>query len=72
VRGYTVEYKTGRISISNGNILVKDITDMETLEFWEDRLKKLNQPFLVAFRKVSGKIKYSIFTKVRKKGSIFR
>ena len=72
MRGYKLEYRTGKIPMVNSNLLVKDITDMELLEFWEDRLKDLGQPYVVAYKEVAGVIKYAIFTKIREKGSAFR
>lgn len=72
MKGYKIEYQTGRVPLSTSNLLVKDIVDMETLEFWEGRLKELDQPFVIAFREIKGKVRYSIFTKIRQKGSAFR
>ena len=69
---YKVEYQTGRVHMIASNILVQDVVDMETVEYWEDRLKDLHQPFVVVYREVGGKFLYSIFTDLRKKGSAFR
>jgi hypothetical protein len=69
---YKIEYQTGQVSINSANLLVKDILDMETLEFWEHRLTQLKQPFIVAYREMEGKVYYSIFTNIRQKGSAFR
>jgi hypothetical protein len=67
-----VEYKIGRVKIVKSNLLVNEVTDMEVLEFWENRLAKLNQPYAVTFKKYKGMILYSIYTEMRKKGSPFR
>jgi hypothetical protein len=72
MRGYTVEYKTGKIALNSANLLVKDVTDMEALEFWEDRLKELGEPFVVVYKKIKGKIRYSIYTQLKKKGGAFK
>lgn len=69
---YTIEYQTGKIRMIQSNMLLHDVTDMEMIEFWEERLTTLKQPFMVVFREVDGEILYSIFTDLRKKGSAFR
>lgn len=69
---YTVEYKVGKVRMIHSNLLIKDSRDMEAIEFWEARLKRLNQPFMVVFREYGDVILYSIFTDLRKKGSAFR
>lgn len=69
---YKVEYQVGKVRMIQSNILIQDVADMETVEFWEERLKKLKQPFMVVYREVDGAVLYSIFTDLRKKGSAFR
>lgn len=69
---YVLEYKTGEVSLIESNVLVKDITDMEVLEFWEERLKKLNQDFAVLYKKTRKGVKYAIYTNLNRKGSVFR
>lgn len=69
---YKIEYQTGRVPMIQSNLLVQDVKDMETIEFWEDRLKALNQPFAVAYREVGESVLYSIFTDLGGKGSAFR
>ena len=72
MNGYTIEKKTGDVSLTQFNLFVHDIDDMEELEYWEDRLDYLKQAYTVAFRKIKGKILYSIFTNTRKRGSIYK
>lgn len=72
VASYKVEYKTGTVRMIQSNLLLQDTKDMEMIEFWEERLKSLNQPFMVVYREVEGAMLYSIFTDLRKKGSAFR
>lgn len=72
MKGYKVEYQVGKVSLNTSNLLVQDIDDMETLEFWEKRLKRMGQHFAVVYREVEGRVLYSIFTNARKKGSIFK
>jgi hypothetical protein len=69
---YKIEYQTGKVQMIQSNILVQDVKDMQMIEFWEERLRRLNQPFMVVYRKVGGSVFYSIFTDLRKKGSAFR
>ena len=71
--GFTIERATGDVALVKNNLLISDLDDMLALEEWEDRLENvLNVPFVVAFRKREGKIVYSIFTEMRKKGSVFK
>jgi hypothetical protein len=67
-----VERKVGRVAMTEANLLVSDITNMEAVEYWEDRLESLKQPFVIAFRRQEGKVLYSIFADMRRKGSPFR
>ena len=69
---YKVEYKTGSVRMIQSNLLIKDCRDMEMVEFWEGRLKRLRQAFMVVYRDEGGVMLYSIFTNLRKKGSAFR
>lgn len=69
---YKVEYKTGTVRMIQSNLLLQDTKDMEMIEFWENRLTQLKQPFMVVYREVEGAMLYSIFTDLRKKGSAFR
>ena len=72
LRELIVEKNPARIEIKDCNLLVADIDDMQTLEDWEERLDLAKQEYAVAYRTLKGKIVYSIFTKLRKKGSMFR
>ena len=69
---YDIEYKVGDVRLIKSNILIKDVTDMEEVEFWEDRLKLLKQPFTIAYRTIHEKICYTIFANIRGKESIFK
>ena len=69
---YKIEYQTGKVRMIQSNLLIQDVKDMEMVEFWEERLKSLNQPYVVVYRKVGKAVLYSIFTDLRKKGSVFR
>lgn len=69
---YTIEKGAEhRIPINRDTIFIKDLDDMETLEYWEERLEFLEQPYMVAFRKKKGRILYSIFTRSRGKNGNF-
>lgn len=70
---YKMEYQTGRVNLVESNLLVADLIDMETLEYWEERLTGLKQPFAVMYQKnEEGKIVYAIFTEMGRKGNAFR
>ncbi len=70
---YTVEKGDEKdIPINRLNLFLSNITDMEHLEYWEDRLDYLKQPYVIAFKKHGTKVVYSIFTKIRKKESAFK
>lgn len=72
---YKVEYKTGPVKMNSSNVIIQDALDMDMIEFWEQRLRDLNQPFLVAYRKIKigkeKKIAYSVFADMRKRQSPF-
>lgn len=72
MKNFIIEYSTGEVALVPSNILIKDVEDMEDLEFWEDRLKKMNQPYTVVYKKVKDKFLYAIFTDLRNKESVFR
>ena len=69
---YKIEYQIGKVKMISSNLLIQDVKDMTTIEYWEERLKGLNQPFTVVYREENGFILYSIFTDLKKKGSAFR
>lgn len=71
--GYSIEYKMGDVSLIPSNILVSDIDDMSLLEFWEERLRIMSQPFAVLYRKdKDGYVKYSILVEMKRKNNPFR
>lgn len=67
-----VEYKIGNVELIENNILVQDVTDMEAIEYWENRLTNMKQDFTIVYREESGKVLYSVFADLRRKGSPFR
>lgn len=71
MKGFTIEKGSG-VALTAANCLVKDILDMNEIEFWEDRLDKLEQPYVTAFRTRKGYVYYSIFCKQGSKNSAFR
>ena len=60
------------IPLEKSNLFMNEITDMEDLEYWESRLDRLGQPYVVAFKKSKGKIVYAIFTNTTSKESKFK
>lgn len=70
--GFTVEKRVGKFPLTDTNLLIKDTDDMDAVEFWEDKLLAAKQPFVIGFREIRGRIYYSIYTTLRKKGSIFK
>lgn len=63
----------GEVKLSPNNILVNLTTNMQEIEFWENRLEQFDQPYVTAYTKAYGKkILYCIFTNVRSKGSAFK
>ncbi len=70
--GLIVEKNPEKIELKDCNLLVEDIDDMQQLEDWEERLNDAGQAYATAFRTVKKKIVYSIYTRVRQKGSMFR
>lgn len=72
MKGYTVETKTGDVKMVRANILVENVDDMQELENWEARLEQLGQPYLVAYKRVGNKVRYTIFSPLNRKGSAFK
>lgn len=67
-----VEKKVGRVNLSPINLFMTNV-DMESLEYWEDRLEKLNEPHAIVYQENSqGKIVYSIYCNIKRKGSCFK
>lgn len=71
MKDYIIEKGSG-IPLGPHTLLLKDEFDMSNVEFWEERLEKLNQPYVVAYREIAGKICYSIFTDLKSKNSVFK
>lgn len=69
---YTIEKATGDVKLNNFTVFIKDTDDMQAVEFWEERLEKLGQPYAIAFREREGRVYYSLFTNTKKAGSPFR
>lgn len=72
MRGLIIEKNPAKIELKDCNLLVADLADMQQLEDWEQRLDEAGQAYATAFRTVKNRIVYSIFTGLRKKGSMFR
>lgn len=75
MKGYVIEVEKLRgekLQLTKDNILIKDEIDMDNVEYWENRLEELDQPYVIAYRKRQGQILYTIFTRMRGKGSPFR
>ncbi len=71
MKGFIVE-KPSSVPISKETILLLDERDMTNVEFWEERLAYLKEPFTTAFREVEGRVLYSIFTNLKGKDSRFK
>ena len=72
MRGFTVENRIGKVNLIDSNLLVKDTDDMESVEYWEQKLIDAGQAFVLGYREIKGRIYYSIYTGMRRKGSIFK
>ncbi len=71
---YTIERQVGNtIKMTKHNLFLEEVDDMLTIEYWEDRLEKLQQEFIIAYKtSENGKILYTIFCNTNRKGSILR
>jgi len=69
---YCIEKVTGEVKINTFNHFIKDTMDMEDVEYWEDRLDFLGQPYLLVFRYVDGQALYSFFVNSKHKESKFK
>ena len=58
----TVEYTVGpEFTLTERNLFVEELEDMEALEEWEDRLVDQKANFSVVFLTIKGKVKYNIY-----------
>ena len=61
------------IAFTEFNLFIDDVSDMNELEFWEDKLDSLEQDYVTVFRKdEKGKVLYSIFSNTYNSESKFR
>lgn len=67
-----IEKMKGSIKLTNLNLFLEDTTDISSIEFWEDRLDKLGEPYAVTFRTKKGKIMYSLYCNTKRVGSSFK
>ena len=60
-----IEFQHGpKFKITKSNPLVGPTENMEDVEYWEDRLLKLDVPFVIAYRQLSNKVFYFIYVKI--------
>ena len=69
---YCIEKTTGKVKLNSFTLFIEDSDDMEEVEYWEDRLDKLEQSYVLAYRMVDGKAVYSFFVNTKSKGSNFK
>lgn len=67
-----IEKITGKIIISSYNLFIEDIEDMSELEYWENRLDYLNEPYAITFRLKNDKIYYNLYCNDNRAGSRFK
>ena len=72
MNGYVVEKQAKGAALTSANVFAEDIDDMSLLEYWEERLVKLGIEHSIAYRTKKGKIVYTIFAKIKGKGSLFK
>lgn len=67
-----IEKMVGKVKISKETLLVHNVTDMDDLEFWEDRLDKLKESYAVTYRIVKSKIVYNVYCSANKREGSLR
>lgn len=67
-----IEKLKGKIKICKDNLFMSDIADMEELDFWEERLERLEEEFAITFYLKKGKVKYNLYCNTKRKGGSFR
>lgn len=67
-----IEKIQGDIKICKDNLFMSNITDMEELEFWEERLDRLEEEYAITFCLKKGKTEYNLYCNTKRKGGAFR
>ena len=67
-----IEKMVGKVRISKDSLLINNITDMQDLEFWEDRLDFLKESYAITYRKSRNKIVYSVYCAANKREGSLR
>jgi hypothetical protein len=70
---YCVEKVVGKVSITKSHLFVRDIFDMQELEFWERRLDQLKENYAICYRKSkANNLIYSIFLNYKKSKNFYK
>lgn len=68
---FFIRKKKGEVKISLYNTLLRDVDELSEIEFWEARLEKLNEDFLVVYRLKKRKKLYTIYCNTRLNGNFY-
>lgn len=69
---YCIEKIKGEVKFTYLNLFLENVTDMMELEFWEDRLERLEEPYAVVYKKVDNAYRYYLYCNIARKGSKFK
>jgi hypothetical protein len=67
-----IEKIRGDIRICKDNLFLGSVTDMDELDFWEERLERLEEPHAITFYLKKGKVEYNLYCNSKRKGGSFR
>lgn len=67
-----IEKIQGKIKLNKENLFMSGIKDMAELEFWEERLERLQEPHAITFYLKKGKTEYNLYCNTKRKGGGFR
>ncbi len=67
-----IEKVKGNIKFNQYTLFLSDVQDMNELEYWEERLEKLEEPYAIMFYLKKGRIRYNLYCNVHRKDGAFR
>lgn len=67
-----IEKLVGNIKLTQYNLFLSNVEDMDELEYWEDRLDKFKEPYAITYCLKDGKISYNLYCNINRTGSAFK
>lgn len=71
-RKYQIEKIKGKVPFNWVTLFLDRTTDMQSVEYWEDRLEEMEQHYAVVYEQIGETVYYSIFVNARKGRKAFK